>query len=36
MMANWIMLYKIVVWSTTGDKSVMANYFLVVLNQARH
>jgi hypothetical protein len=30
------MLYEITVWSTVGDEHVMANYLLVVLDQASH
>jgi len=33
---NWITLYEIAVWLATGDEHVMANYFLVVLDQAGH
>jgi hypothetical protein len=33
---NWITLYEITVRSASGDEHVMANYLLVVLDQAGH
>jgi len=33
---NWITLYEIAVCPAAGDEHVMANYFLVVLDQASH
>jgi hypothetical protein len=33
---NWIALYEITVRSASGNEHVMANYLLVVLDEAGH